>query len=196
MAVDASITRILNTVRTHLPGMLDDVFEHEIYNVVDEFLDDTNIWRVDVSVSAVPNTLSYVMSVGVTGGTSNRLISVVGEADQTIHGVSMSTPGTLVLENSPSTAETYTATVALRLSATLTAENYPDIPSWIWFKYKDGIGFGVLARLMSSPGKPYFNERLAILNMRKFSQIKAQARAEVLHHNLQGAQAWRFPKFA
>lgn len=194
-AVTANLNRVMQNVQVALPGALTTASQLELFNVLNEFFQDSNIWTEDLVVSVLGDgvTKSYALTTA-SGGVINRLLQVVDPNGNTVNDVSMQTPGTLLLTNTRTTAVTYTATVALTVTDPVDGNNNPTCPDWIIGKYGTEIQCGVIGRMMTQPAKPYTNERLGILNTRKFRGGVAQAKYEVLHKNVFRAQGWRFPK--
>lgn len=193
MASEPEVTRLVKSLKINLPGAIEDAIQLAMYEVVDEFLDDTNVWREEVTFTTRSGLVEYEIDPE-SAARVTRLVGLVGSADQNVPAT-MEEPGTVVLRNEPSQEEEHTATISLRLRTT-TSDGYPYMPSWIWRKYRDGLLSGVLGRMMSQPAKPYSNEKLSVLHMRKFSAAKTVATAEANRKNLYGGQNWQFPRWA
>lgn len=188
------LTRLMNNVRLRVPGALDSAIQLELFNVLDEFLRETNVWQEAINFRTRAATADYSIEPESVS-TIVRLIKLQN-SDEIDVAATMELPGELVLKLEPSATETLTATVALTVNDPVNRENYPEFPAWILDKYWLGFVDGILSRMMSMPAKPYSNTQLAIFHGRKFAGLKATAKSEVLHKNLHNGQAWRFPSFA
>jgi hypothetical protein len=189
--------RLMKIVRTQLPGAVDDAIRLELFNVLNMFLRDTGAWREDIPVALVAGVTDYAVTPESTNAALIvRLQSVTDDVTNVRVPMTMSEPGELVAVTEPSTSQNVTATVVLTVGDPQTSDGYPFVPEWIVQQYYTALAAGVVGAMMASPAKPYTNERLAILNTRRFNTAKAMARVGTLHDNLQSAQAWRFPQFA
>ena len=183
--------RLMANLMIRLPGAVLAAIQFEYFSVVNEFLQDTNLWKQDITFAVDPTDLSY--SITPTSGVINRLMYVL-DSNGVQRDATMSVPGTIVLPTYPATADTWTATVATTITDPVSdptlAGAYPD---WILNKYNTDLQDGVLGRMMSQKGKPYSDSTLAVFHMRSYKGAIAQARAEGERANLYGAQRWRFP---
>lgn len=191
-AVPARITRTLNNVRLHLPGVLDDVLKLEMYNVMDELLRETNLWQETLEVETEADEDTYELEPD-ENGVINRLMSLANENDTPVAGT-MQEPGVLVLAVIPTNTFSVFATVSLTCLDPVGSDGWPRVPSWVWDKYSLDLTDGIVGRMMLTPAKPYSNEKLGTLHSRKFQSAIARARGEARRMNMYGAQRWRFPR--
>lgn len=198
--VDAN--RILDNARTNLPGALDTAICLELFNVLNDFFNRTNIWWEDITfpVDTTMGMNSTVCIQASEGGVINRLLGVyVGTVD-VLRRMTMPRPGELMFIDVPSGAETWTARCALTVTDPVpesgSLAGFPQLPDFVMTKYYRGITHGVIAHMMTQVGKPYSNPKMALLHGQKYSAVVAEARGDVRRQNLFGAQAWRFPAFA
>jgi hypothetical protein len=193
MSVESALERIMKNARVHLPGALDSAIQLELFNVLDEFLKTSQIWREEVSFTVRPDRLTYdVESEDETALVVDLL--EVKNSDGIPVRATMPVPEELTLGNLPQEVTTYTATVSLTVSDPVTTDNYPRCPEWILTRHTQGIVDGIIARLMSQPAKPYTSERLATYHLRRFRDAMAVARVQANHANLHDGQAWTFPQ--
>ena len=185
------IDRLMDNVRVHLPGAVDSLIQREIFNTLDEFLKTSLLWTEEIPVDLSAGETIY--DVIPAAGQPTQLITVVNPDGITV-GASMAEPYVLVLQNTPTTEEELTATVALTVVDPVKTDGNPEVPEWIVTKYYLGILDGVLGRMMSQPAKPYSNERLAIYHLRRFRDATAGARVDARRKNVYGAQRWRYPQ--
>jgi hypothetical protein len=188
------LTRVMNNIRTRLPGALDSAIQLELFNTLQEFFDQSNIWQEAIDFRTRSGMTTYSIEPESVS-TILRLISLEN-ASQTPVQATMEVVGDIVLGTEPSSTETLTATVSLTVNDPVNRENYPEFPTWILDKYWLGFVDGVLGRMMSQPAKPWSSERLAIYHMRNFRGVVASAKMQALHKNLNNGQTWRFPAFA
>src|SRR5206468_1790406 len=144
-------------------------------------------WQEEIDYSTRVDRTSYTIA-----GTEEGAISVLLSNKNSQGGnVSASMPvlGTLELGIAPTTIEVLTATVAYTV-AEVDSDSFPIIPDGLLIKYGRGILAGLIGHMMLQAAKPYTNERMAIVNARKFEAAKAQARADVRNQNLYDGQRW------
>lgn len=192
MTVSAEIGRIMDNARVQLPGALDNALKLELFNVVDEFLQHSNVWQEEVDFDTIAGQTTYEIDPA-SNALALRLIKLEDENDVPVYGT-MYEPGLIELCGKPSQVFTLTVTYSLTVR-TKDSDDYPTgLPKWIWRRFNGGILDGLLGRMMSQPAKPYSNERLAIYHMRRFRGAMARARIEATRKNLQSGQAWAFPQ--
>lgn len=190
----ADLNRLMDNARVRLPGALDGAIQLEIYNVLNDFLQRTSIWTEDVNFAVVSTLVAGdTIPIAASAGTINQLMAVK-DSSGFQRNMGMAVPGTLEIIDVPSTAETWTATVALTCGDPLTSAGNPVIPDWILTKYHSGILSGVLGRMFSQAAKPYSSDKLSILHTREFNAVAAQGNADASHKNVYRGQAWRFPQ--
>lgn len=200
----ADIDRLMNNARTRLPGAIDTALQLELFNIMDEFFRGSNVWNEDIEV-AVPgqDPAGTIYDLVPTGQSLiDKLLWVFTKPTSTTIsrgsniGASMQTPGELVLNTQPSSDVVYIATVALTVQDPTQRNGYVAFPAWVLAKYRDAILDGLLGRMMSQPNKPFTNNQLAVLHMRKFKVAITSAHGEWRRNNTYRMQAWSFPRFA
>lgn len=188
--------RLMNNARVRLPGATDGAIQLELFNVLNEFFQDSDIWQEEIEFAVTsaddPDTTTYYIEAESVASI-HRLLSIVNSDDQTVYGT-MQVPGEIILDTQPGQNDTYTATVSLTVNDPVTRDNFPEYPQWILNKYYLGLLDGLLGRMMSQPAKPFTNVQLAAYHTRKFRSTIAQASFDATHKNLANAQAWRFPQ--
>lgn len=193
MSLEAAFTRIMSNARVSLPGALDSAIQLEMFNVLDEFLRTSQVWREDVNIVTRTDRLTYDVDSDDEQAEVVDLLGVVNENDTPI-AATMPVPGELILASLPQEVTTYTVSISLTVMDPVTTDNYPRCPEWVLTRYRQGIVDGVLARMMSQPAKPFASERLATYHLRRFRDAIAIARTHGNHANLHDGQAWRFPQ--
>jgi hypothetical protein len=189
--------RIYADVRKDLPSVAQATINQELFRVMDDFTQRTNIWQEEIPVAILPNIVSYTLTPA--SGRINRLMFVYDANAATKYwprsGISMRVPGVLQLYYPLTTSASWVAIVAKRTFEPLdTDTGYPVIDDWIVEKYADTIGRGILARLQWEPQKPYSNPMQAKENQRAYISGCSEARVNDSHANVFNAQAWRFPQ--
>lgn len=186
------ITRLMKNARVHLPGALDTNIQLELFNVLGDFFDTSNIWKEEIAFRVSTSTAAYSIE-NESVASMCRLLGVVNSDDQPV-AATMEIPGELILNNTPGQSEIFTATVSLTVNDPVASDGYPEFPAWVMGKYGTGILDGVLGRMMAQPAKPYTNSQMAIYRMRKYAGVVSQAKTESLHKNINNGQTWRFPR--
>lgn len=191
----------MDTARVRLPGALDAGIKLELFTVMNEFFQKSNIWYEDITFEVTPTTETYLENPDaytyelnvLENGTINRLIRVT-DAQGMAQSAVMPTPGFVILTYSPNTAGTYTARVTKTITDPVTREGDPVFPDWILTKYGNDIADGVVGRMMAQIAKPYSSPAMAAVFTKNFKQGVNKARAEAMHGNVYRGQNWRFPQ--
>ena len=189
--------RIYADVRKDLPSVPEAVIKQELFRVMDDFTQHSNVWQEEIPFEIIPPNQSYILST--TEGRINRLLFCYDANAPTKYwpasGINMRIPGTITLFRVPGNAATWVAVVAKRTYDPVVATTlYPVIDDWIVEKYADPIGRGVMARLQFSPQKPWSNPMLAQPNQRAYLSGRAEARVNDGHGNVYNRQAWVYPQ--
>lgn len=192
----SAFDRIFQDIRKDLPSVTDATLRQELFRVMDDFTQTTNIWRETIPFPVDPAIMTY--EVTPAEGKPNRLLLVYDTAAATPYwaspGITMRVPGVIQLWRPAGQAGTWAAIIAKRTSVPLSSDNYPNIDDWIVDKYADCIGRGILARLQWEPQKPYSNPMLAATNQRAYIDGRSLARANDGHMNVINGQNWRYPQ--
>ena len=192
--------RIFADVRKDLPSVVDAVVRQELYRVMDDFTQYTNIWQQEVAIAVQKDVKSYDITSEVTEGKPNRLLFVWDTANPVPQwpqlGILMRVPGIITTYRAPGTNASWKAIIAKRISEPLDTNNYPVVGADEWFvdKYQDTLVRGILARILIEPSKPYTNPMLAQVNQRAYIAGRSLARVNDVYGNVYGMQAWRFPQ--
>lgn len=190
--------RIYADIRKDVPSVAQATFNQELFRVVDDFCDKTNIWQESIPFAITPPIASYTIT-STQPSKINRLLFVYDTNAATKYwprgGITMRVPGTIVLYYPPSQAANWTAIVAKRPYPPMDDDTgYPQIDDWIIDKYADTLGRGILARLQFEPQKPYSNPMLAQANQRAYIGGVGLARADARNMNVLDGQNWLFPQ--
>ena len=206
--------RIFADTRKDIPSVVDAVLRQEVFRVLDDFTQRTNIWQEHVAIHVEPHIVDYPFIT--IEGRPNRLMTVYEEQGPQAGPLiwppparinypanpvwwpggpmSMRIPGVLHLPRDLNMEAVWRAVIAKRTAEPLDADKYPVIDAWIVDKYADTIGRGILARLQLEPQKPYSNPMLASVNQRAYISGCSLARANDGHANIFDGANWRFPQ--
>lgn len=197
---NADMNRLMDHARIRLPGALDAAIQMELFAVMNEFFQASNIWYEDIAFTVTPtpdtyldNPEAFTYDVIPTQGSITRLVGLLDSSGRPQSGT-MPTLGQVILGVSPNVTDTYTARVALTVSDPVTRDGYPEFPGWIMDKYGSDILEGVLSRMMSQIAKPYSSPQMAQYHGKMFKQAVSQAKVEASHQNVYRGQSWRFPQ--
>lgn len=189
------ITRLLADVRSSAPGAMDVEMRGQLFAVLRDFCDETNVWQETIDVNVTVGNTAYVITP--TLGSIIRLLNFYNPQDtykRFATPATMQVPGALVLQQSPSQDVLLTALVSKTVDDPVDAEGNPPIDSWIVQKYSEAFTAGVVGRLLRQPAKPYTDKELAMYHLKTYRSMRSTARVEVLHQNLYGAQTWLYPQ--
>ncbi|RZN09638.1 hypothetical protein CWO91_16550 [Bradyrhizobium genosp. SA-3] len=187
--------RLMNNARSRVPGATDTVLKQELFNVMNDFFQTSNIWQEDVAFAVNTTDKTYTITPAESYAAIVRSLYVLNSGGLPVGPYQMLTPGTIVFKDVQSQAGTYTATVSLTVDDPLAGDGFPQFPAWVLNKYSTGIIDGLVGRVMSQPAKPYTNIQLAAVHLRSFRSCMSDAKTEALHKNVNNGQTWRFPKF-
>lgn len=189
------LSRIMKSLRVTTPGALDDVIKHELYNTMEEFFRETDVWKQDVVFTTDPDMDPQEYILTPDTGRLLRLIEVKDEAGATKTGCSMPTLGILSVESTPDQAENWTATLSTTVAEPLDDNGYADCPDELLERYLAALTDGTAARLHAQPAKPYTSPPMAAQRFGMYRRAVNFAKLDARNKNMYGAQAWRFPKF-
>lgn len=187
--------RLLNNARSRLPGATDTVLKQELFNVMNDFFQVSNIWQEDVVFNVDTTNKTYTVAPVEAYASIVRALYILNSQSLPVGKYQMLTPGTIVFQNQQPKVDTYTVTLALTVDDPLDGSGFPQFPAWVLNKYSTGILDGLVGRTMSQPAKPYTNLQLASIHLKNFRNCMSDAKTEALHKNVNNGQSWRFPKF-
>jgi hypothetical protein len=205
----AGATRMMENVRGKVLGVAVLTAQAELFSVERDFCDFTNVWQEDIDVPIVAGVTTYQISPALLppippavtptlpNGKIKRLLNFYNSTDpqkQYVGNPTMRIPGVLVLAHPPTADALMVATVAKVPVDPTDGQDMPIIDDWIMETYYDAFQNGLLGRLHLSVSKPYFNKEAGAFHWKLYNKARAEARVDVIHANLHGAQAWRFPQ--
>ena len=199
----SAVARIIDKARIQLPGSLEGVLRLELFDVLKEFLQRTDAWQEDIIIPIQPNWPFYELPP-FSQSLVNRLIWLEGQPPNSTppqrgpvqqgHLERTGASAILKIDRPPSTQQAWCAHVALTVIDPTDNEGLPTLPEWVVEKYHDYLGSGLIHRMAMHPGKPYSNEKLAVMNGRRFEVGTSLAKKEVRQGHVYGAQSWAFPQ--
>lgn len=200
--------RLFNDIKVSIPAAIDAVIYQELWRVIEDFLNQTNIWVEEIPFTVNPQTREYTLTP-VGKGCIDRLLMVFDPANAaydkrwTQQGITFMPPNRVRLMHAPSTQTTWMAAVAKNIDD-------KDIPpgdnvvsplpvfepdaGWIIDKYRDAFRYGTLGYMFMQPSKPYSNPKLGSFNWQAYITERGRARTEVLHGTVYGGQRWMYPQ--
>jgi hypothetical protein len=187
--------RMLNQIRTSLPGATDAAIKGMLFNVIDEFLTNSNSWNEWIPFSIVNGQQAYTLTP-LQQGMIKRLGQVIDKncVGYPSHITDIVPPGVNIWvvwpQNMtiPVNAITYKSIIM-----PTTLDDIPVAPRWLLPMYERAIETGVIGRMQMQPNKPWSNVALAAQNVKRFLNEIGEARAAALRGHLYGGQAWRYP---
>jgi hypothetical protein len=204
MTEPAPWTRLFQRIKAELPAAPDPLIRQEVYQLMIDFTQDTNIWLETVPIPVVPNVTSY--SFTLDQGFPNRLMIVYDAATQPPYrwadsNITMRVPGTIDLFRPPTVAANWNAVIAkvcntdqMDTETPPQPTGYPEIDPWIVDQYTDVVVTGTLAYMQRMPAKPWRDVQAAATNEAFYKSQKSQARVNNMRLNVFDGQIWRYPQ--
>ena len=198
------VDRFMGQIRTKLAGASDAGIKAELFEVLDEFCDDTTAWQEQIMLNVIPattssNNLIYDL-VPQQGGTIIRLLAVFDPNQIPVPAFlptgsqSNLEVGQLNMVNPVNTAQTLTVFVAKTVLLPTQKDEIPDFDQTLFRRYLRTIIDGTLGRMMGHANKSYSNAGGSTYHLTKFNAGKAMARVQTQRQNTFGAQAWSYPQ--
>lgn len=185
--------RLMDTIRPHLPGVVDQAVKLELFPTCHEFFRKSDAWRecIDFTLEAGKSTAEVTPYTGRI----ERLIGILQEQRQ-VAGVTMpdTKNGVVVFPFAASNNTQYTAVVSLTVSDPVSRDAFPIVPYDLVEKYWEELMHGILSRMMAQPSKPYTNLTLGQFYMSKFNGGISRAKNATNTGNTYRSQNWSFPQ--
>lgn len=198
MSGNTKYTDLFNDVLPDVPGVGLDLAQNAIMNVVIDFCNGSNIWRVFADpqdIIATQNTydleppsgadVAQLMNLSIVGQrtpitaiTEDRLLAIdpdwQSQTGRVRHYLAQDTE-TVILYPIPDCS----ATAALRMTLSLQPRRTSQFfPSWIWSQYYATLIAGAKANLLAMPKKPWSDPKLAMYHQIIYEAGVAQALAD------------------
>lgn len=183
--------RLMDTIRPHLPGAIDDAIRQELYMVCLDFFKRSNVWREDIEFTLrTGKRTAYIMPMA---GKIERLLHVTKDG-YPIRGAYLQGPEEIQLPFESSSDTKYVATVVLRVADPVSRDAYPIVPYEIVERYTEELMHGILARMLSQQSKPYTNLSLAQFHLQQFRGGISRARMGRDTGDTMNSSNWVFPR--
>lgn len=185
--------RLMETIRSHLPGAIDSAIRQELFAVCEDFFSNTNVWQEPLDFTLPSNQLT--VEIMPYTGRIVRLLSVTKD-DVAVNGVILTDPiqGTLLFPNTNPEAGDYLALVSVTVSDPVSRDAYPIVPVDLMKRFWKDIMEGTIANMMAQPKKPYSDPSLGAYHLSKYKGGMARARNYQRAGNTRNSQAWSFPQ--
>ncbi len=203
---ELDIQHMLNACRMKLTGASDGGIKTEMFDVIKEFLQDSNTWVENIELLVTAGTQEYPL-VPRDGG---QIIRLVGVFDGFRYPIPATIPdySTLVVlptVNVTSVAQAPTDTTTLAttpwvvvvgktMTLPTTADNFPICPEWVLKVYSTAILDGILGKMMTQSGQSWSNAQLGFYHLKRFRDEIGIARSAASVGNVMGGQRWAFPQ--
>lgn len=194
------MNRLGADIRDRFAGSTITDIQTKLFNVVNEFLDFTNVWYEDVDFTLIPNQLTYTLALSeVPPGRVRRLLVVYDSTDVRLPNLywadqaSLIFPTTIQLYTRPSTAKVWVARLA-KTVGDIDGDGNPAIPDWVIQQYRDDLVAGVSREFYLIPNRPWSDVKLAAHWGQQFLMGKTRARVDAIKGNTRGQQNWMFPQ--
>lgn len=188
--MDRYWVKILGQAHTILSGASEAELRVQLFDVLEEFFDNSNCWTEAINFTVIPNTLEYPIKP-LTG----RILRLMGVIDQNNvpQQAVMPTIGTVQFLYPYSQTQPMTAVVVKTVTDPLGCFP-PGIPDWLLPTHGRAILYGILGNMMIQPGQSYSNPPVGNFHLRKFRDLTMHARVAAMKMNTVGAQAWAYPQ--
>jgi hypothetical protein len=190
------LDRLINECEVQLPGATRAGIKGVLFNVIDEFLSDSNSWPEWIPLTIVANTQQYQITPA-QGGQIKRLGQLVDQNcviyPATITGLEPPS-ATIWLVWPQNMTVNVNAVVYKSIVLPNQHDQVPDAPSWLIPQYERVIEAGVVGRMQMHKAKSYSDPTNGPINVKRLRDGIAMARAQAARGYLYGGQAWRFPR--
>jgi hypothetical protein len=187
--------RLMNQARIKLPGASDGGLKGELFDTLNEFVGDSNIWDEWIEVQIVPSIKEYLLTP-IHGGMITRLVTML-DPNHIVLPASLPDfrppSAALHLVWPQSNAMTAHALVVKNITLPNSKDEIPDAPEWLLPLYATKVLDGLLGRMMMQPNKSYSNDTQGTYHQKRFRDGIAVAKTAKARGNLLGGQSWRFP---
>lgn len=184
--------RLLDMARVALPAASDAGIKQIVYERLHEFFDITSMWAENICFTTSDCCTSYDL-VASPPGQIIRLVWVL-DSNNCWVVASMEHPATITLRDTPQAGLVFTARVTKTVALPLTRDDLPEVPDWFLPQWSPVVASGVIGTMAGQSSKPYSNPSLANVELRRYRDGVARARAATTRHNTYGSQSWTFPQ--
>jgi hypothetical protein len=182
--------KLIGRAAVFLPGVSSKQLRVQLFDVLDEFFNQSCSWRESIDLVVIPETLDYPITP-----TSGRIVRLDEVTDQhnTPQQAVMPEIGVVHFLYPFSQIQTMTADVIKTVTDPFNCSP-PNVPEWLLPSYGLGILYGIVGHTMLHPGMSYSNPQMGNFYLQKFSDLTTQAYVSTNKMNKIGAQTWSFPQ--
>jgi len=190
------LDRLMNECEVQLPGATRAGIRGVMFNVIDEFLSDSNSWPEWIPFTITQNTQNYTLTPA-KGGQIKRLGDIV-DSNRVFY------PAVVADLLPPSIniclvwPQNNTVSVSALVFKSVVLPNQhgdiPDAPSWLLPQYERVIEAGIVGRMQMHKAKSYSDGMNGPINVKRLRDGIAMARVQTARGYLKGGQAWCFPR--
>ena len=193
--------RLMNQARVKLTGASEAGLKGELFDVINEFFQDSNCWVESIALTIVTGIQNYTL-IPQQGGLILRLVGVYDNNQITYpafledtgpSGASLFPGGNLHLVWPQQQNIPVQVPVTKTIILPNTREEIPNAPDWLFPKWGLKILDGLLGKMMTQPNKSYSDDTKGTYHLKRFRDGIQIARVAAMRSNLYGGQAWRFP---
>lgn len=182
--------KLIGQANVILTGASDAELRVQLFDVLQEFLGDSNCWQETINFPVIPDALDY--PVAPLTGRIERLLGVLDQ-NNVPQQAAMPVIGIVHFLYPYTQTQPMWATVVKNVTDPFGCFP-PNIPDWLLPKYGLGILSGLLGYMMIQPGQSYSNQAMGSFHLSRFRSKIAHARSATMRANTVGAQAWAFPQ--
>jgi len=188
--------RLLQTLRTQIPGVTDDMLNLQLFNVIDEFFRRTNAWQHYDDIPLQENIQQYVIPVP----SGAVIVRAMGASHNGMPITFQMSPPDLVWlfhqPDLPMIEHPVVMGVSLSVAKDCMAKSCDcwEIPEWCWNSFFQAWLDGVLARFYSMPAKPWSNSAQAVYHHKRFRNLMGGHKQEAEKGFVHSLPGWNFPR--
>jgi len=174
---------LLPLIHMDLPGCPRPVVIQELREAINDFLRKTHVWKMDLDpMYRRANVTDYELDGIPDNALIERVLKVTDNGRELLPIKHYTCPRRelLRLKTAPSTSLSRALEVEVALRLSNTAESMNDEAfEIVWRDWREAFRRGVLARLMSMPGKTWSNPEQAGYNSAREYEIRGQCMREI-----------------
>ena len=187
---DAYWGKLLGQAKVYLMGASDKQLRVALFDVLNDFFDQSNCWTEAIRFTVIPETLDYKLYT--TQGRIVRLDCVIDQHGSQQQAI-MPDIGTVRFLYPYTQMQPMQATVVKSVTDPMLCSP-PSIPDWILPRHSQVILHGLIGTMMMLPAQSYTNPEMAKFYLAKFSDGMSGAYVSSSKANTVGAQPWAFPQ--
>jgi hypothetical protein len=182
--------KLLGRAAVFLSGASSAQLRVQLFDVLDEFFNNSCCWLENIDLVVVAETLDYPLTP--ICGRIVRLSEVLDQHNVRQQAV-MPEIGTVHFLYPFNQVQPMTAIVVKTVTDPFNCSP-PHVPEWLLPTYGLGILYGIVGHMMLHPGMSYSNPQMGNFYLQKFGDSINHAMVATTKMNKVGAQAWSFPQ--